>query len=498
MKRVAIIDVGSNSVRLVIFHITKSNGFFPIEDIKETIRLGEDIHLTGEIKDTKIQLAFETLELFKGVCSKYKVDEIVAFGTAALRIGSNADILLDKVKADLNIDIKVISGVEEAFYSFTGALNSLDISEGLVMDMGGSSTELLWFKDRKPFDKISLDFGSVTFGEIGNIKECLSLEDEKNIRNFVKNELNKIPWLKNIEGLPLIGVGGVVRSVANVHLNMTKYPLQILHNYKMTSGDVLEVLKNIKDLDYKQKCNLQGLSKSRADLFSGATVAISEILDFSKLKNIIISGNGVREGFLFTKLNEYGRKITNVFDDSLSNILEYYDVNIADRDNTYHNFIKIMNALTPFENVDSVNTKITKLICYLDNIGIKINYYNQNSHSFYTILNSGIKGMEHWEIIYSALLAGEMARKKNILSQYSKLLTKDQIKNLAAVSKILKISDILNKFLNLNSSDFDIFSDNKKIHININKKSIINPKIMDMYLSDKKFKDIFGKTLEVR
>ena len=255
MKKIGIIDVGSNSIRVVIFEISPTKHFKVIEDIKETVRLGEGFHDTGVLKIKKINLAINTLRLFKGICENYGVDEIITFATAAVRNAENSKEFLIPIKNQLGLDVAVLSGVDEARFSYLGAVNSLDIKEGLLMDMGGASTELVLFRGKKILESISLNFGSVTLSQISDVKNPLKKADEARLKEQIFSEYEKVEWLKNLEGIPLVGVGGTVRNLAKVHSTIRQYPLNLLHDYQMAATDVTLVY------NFFKKKKLQGKAR---------------------------------------------------------------------------------------------------------------------------------------------------------------------------------------------------------------------------------------------
>ncbi|MGL6132142.1 MAG: Ppx/GppA phosphatase family protein, partial [Fusobacteriaceae bacterium] len=348
MKKIGIIDIGSNSMRLVIFQITKEKIFYPVENIKETVRLGEDVNITGKIKEDKVEFAMKTVFLFKEICKKNCVDEIIAFGTAALRISENGYKIVQKIKNDLGIDVEILTGESEALNSFNGAINSMDIDEGVVVDLGGSSLEIVVFKNKLPTYNKSLPFGGVTIGELVNVKNSLNFESEDKIRKFIRNEFINVPELEKIRGMVLIGVGGTIRNIASIYKEIINYPLENLHNYKMDVKNVEEVIEKIKNKKYKEKIKTPGLSKSRADLFVGAGIIIEELLTYFNMKELRISSYGIREGILYKRLEKDEKIIHNVFEDSLNDTMIYLEIEKQERECIYMNFIKIYESILPY------------------------------------------------------------------------------------------------------------------------------------------------------
>jgi exopolyphosphatase/guanosine-5'-triphosphate,3'-diphosphate pyrophosphatase len=497
MKKIGIIDVGSNSMRLVIYEVSSTNTFIPIEDVKEGVRLGEDVNKTRLIKENKLELAYKTLVLFKEICDKNSVDEIIAFGTAAIRVAVNAQELLDMVKQELGIDIQIFAAAQEAYFSFLGAINSLNIEEGVMMDMGGASTELVWFKHRHIHKWVSLNFGSVTIGELGNLKDILKEKDEKKIRQQIKDELKNVSWFREIKNLTLIGVGGIIRNIASIHHNLIDYPLDSLHGYHMTLENITEVFNLVKTKSYEEKLEIEGLSKSRADIFIGAVMAVEEILEYGNLKNIIISGCGIREGVLYKRLSEFGRELDNVFENSLNSSIELYKVNKSSREVVYQNFKKIFKRLAYIHNIKELNEKALLTACYLGKVGIGINFYNYELHSSYIILNSGIKGMSHNEIVLAALMLIDHNKFPHFVKRYYPLLTDKEKEYLPAIAKILSLAENFNKML-LTPIDFEVELTEKRIIFYIRKTDLLDIEISKMFISKRRFKEIFGRGIEIK
>lgn len=496
MKRIGIIDVGSNSMRLVIYEITRDKAFFSIEDIKETVRLGDGVNVTGDLKESKIQLAFETMNLFNEICKRNKVDEIIAFGTAAMRIGRNAEILSKKVKVELGIEIDILKGEEEASFSFNGAINSLDIQDGVVIDLGGSSLEVVVFKDREPLEKISLNFGAVTLSEIGDLKNQLSRKDEEKIREYIREELKKISWLKELKNMSLIGVGGTVRNIANIHMKKIGYPLEIVHNYKLDLQGVTEVVELVKEKDYKEKIEVSGLSKARADMFTGAAIVVQELLDFCKMKELIISGYGIREGVLYKKLHEYGKSSENVFNDSLGDVLKHLKVDLEEKNIIYKNFKKIYRYFSFKYSIKEVSDKTIKIATYMEDIGKIINYNSYNKHSFYMILNLGLKGIEQKELLIAALVVAKGRDKEKLIKEYGEIISKEEFEIIMMLTKMLNLSIILSNILLVDDEGFQMEIDEEEITFILKEKSKVDISIVDMYISEKRFINSFDKKLK--
>ncbi|MGL5088809.1 MAG: Ppx/GppA phosphatase family protein [Cetobacterium sp.] len=497
-KRICVIDIGSNSVRMVIYEIAPNKAFIPIEDIKETIRLGEGINDKNELKEEKINLALKTIQLFKKVCLRNNVDEIIAFGTAALRIATNGEALLKDILKTTGIDVIIFKGEDEAYFSFEGAINTLDIKDGVVIDLGGSSLEIVHFKDREALDRISLNFGAVTLSEVVDLKGKLGKKDENILREFIRGNLKNVDWKDKIKGLSLIGVGGTVRNIGGIHLYMNSYPLELLHNYKVDIDGVSFIVNSLKDMNFKEKQDVQGLSKARADMFIGAAIAVEEVLKYFKLENLIISGYGIREGVLYERLSECGKVVEKPFEDGFKDIVEVLNINHFTKEKQYKIFKKIYSKLAKNYDFKLENEKIIKVVTYLYDIGKAINYVNYPLHSSYMILNLGIKGIEQKELIASSLIVAKGNKKYRGLEKYRDIFKEEEVEELMMLSKILNITNIFYDNLLLQENDFELEINKDDIIFYIKDKEENDLKIIDLFISEKKFINTFDKSLKFK
>ncbi|WP_319371547.1 Ppx/GppA phosphatase family protein [uncultured Ilyobacter sp.] len=497
MKKIGIIDIGSNSIRLVIFRISPAKNFSVIEDVKESVRLGEGVNETGKLKVKKIDLAYHTLKIFKGICDQNETDEIIAFATAAVRNASNSHRLIEKVEKELQMEIKIFTGEEEAYYSLLGATNTLDISEGLLIDMGGASTELVWFKKRRVHKWVSLNFGSVTLAQVANVKERLSDYAEKKLAKYVLDEYEKVPWLKELGDIPLVGVGGTIRNMAKVHSDMCEYPLNILHDYSLKDGDVNEIFEHIKRKNYLSKLEIRGLSKSRADIFTGALCAVVELLKFTGLEMVVISGSGIREGVLYQRLNEYGKQVDNVFENSLSDVMEHFDLSKERGERVYQIFMKIFESMKPLHGIPEVEDKVIRTASYLGRVGVNINYYDNPLHSFYMIINSGLKGIKHRKLLMAALIVSQQDKFNDMAKNYRSILGKKDIGIMEKLSVMLRISKIFNRVFLLDSDRLSVEVGDESVTFHIENEDLLDVQISRVLMSGKRFREVFGRQLIV-
>lgn len=446
MKRLGIIDIGSNSVRLVVVELGGECSYRVFDELKETVRLGDDLDLTGELNEKRIDKAIKALKMFKNLCDAVQVEEVIAVATAAVRKATNRDLFLTRVQAEVGFSIRVLSGEEEAHFAFWGVINSIDFTDGLVMDIGGGSTELIWVQNRQIHQSVSLPFGAITLTERFELSRAISEEQESTLRTYLIDHYHSIPWLKEIHHPLLIGVGGTFRNLGKIDRARKHYPLETTHNYRMASQDLIALYHNLRGKTAGQRKKIAGLSKDRADIILGATAAIAILVEMLEATEIAVSGSGIREGLIFDYL--LGDTLTaDVLDFSINNIMTKFHLNKKHASHICHLTQSLFDQLTILHRIE--NSQVSRLIktaALLHDCGTQIRYYNHHEHSFYIILNSAINGLTHRELLMSAYIAA-LHRKDPVvnLARYDLLLDKADQEVIQKIGILLRIAESLDR-----------------------------------------------------
>jgi len=455
MKKIAIIDIGSNSMRLVIIKINKDNSFSIIDEVKETVRLGKDMNPNGELNSFRIEKAIDTLSFFKRLCIIQNITEILPVATEAVRKASNQKEFLNRVKKELSIDIRVLTGIEEAFYDYFGAINSMDFSDALIMDIGGSSSEIIYVENRELKHSISLPFGAINLTEKFSLQNVMKDKAEIDIKEFLTTLYDDIPWLSQVKNVPVIGIGGTIRNIGKLHKKKTNYPIDNLHNYIIPANDVIDIYDSVKVKNSSQRKKLKGLSKERADIFVGAMSALVKLIEYLDIKELHVSGSGLRDGFLYEYIFKNNKPLMNnrplidVLDFSLKNNLLNYKIELEHPTHVWLLTKTLYEELAPIIDISINPYKILKTAAMLHDIGILISYFDHHMHSSYMIANSKINGLTHREQLMASYIAA-LHRKNEFkidLKLYHNILYKEDLEIIDKLSILLRISECLDRCL---------------------------------------------------
>ena len=496
MKNISIIDIGSNSIRLVLVSIFDNGTFKVIDEFKESVRLGSDMK-DNYLDENRMNNAIELLKTFKKLSDSVQVSSIIAVATEAVRKAKNQNIFLEKVKSECGINIRILTGEEEAYYDYLGAINSINIEYGIIMDIGGSSTELAWIENKKIIKSISLPIGAIVLSKKFEINNKLSNKEEKQIVNFLAEVFNDIDWLKTAKNLPIIGIGGTIRNICKIHRKIIDYPLDLSHNYVMTSNDVNEVYSIVKSKSVDELKKLKGLSKNRADIFAGACCEFNAFIEFINANHIIISGYGLREGLVFEYVfNNYKVK-GGVLDFSIDCIMTNLNLNKSHSNHVYNLTLSLFNQLSELHGIKDNLDNVIKTACLLHDCGISVSYYDHHKHSFYIMTNSRIRGLSHRELLLSAFIAANHRKGTFSISKtkYKKILSSDDERIIKIIGLMLRLSESLDKNLAGTVKSVNCEISTESVYINLVSDEYPSLEIIEAQKSAEHFKKLFNKKL---
>lgn len=290
----AIIDIGSNSIRLVVYrglHRTPSLIF----NEKVMAGLGRGVAANGHIDEEGMKLAESALTRFRALCADMRVDHVRAVATAAVREATNGDGFVERMCRSCGVDVEVISGEAEARYAALGVLAGIPDADGVVGDLGGGSLELIRVSGGRPRERISLPIGSLKL-------DAVRKRNVRALAGFIDKALKEVPWASDTRGKPFYMVGGSWRALAQVHMWLTDYPLPVVHGYEMAPGVAEHLVRRIGHIHPKTLRAVPNLSNSRVPSLPGAALllrAVAKKLDSSVL---VSSAYGLREGLLYDLL----------------------------------------------------------------------------------------------------------------------------------------------------------------------------------------------------
>ncbi|HEU4968729.1 Ppx/GppA family phosphatase [Sphingomonas sp.] len=288
----AIIDIGSNSIRLVVYG---GPARIPATMFNEKIMagLGRSLDATGAIPKASIDAALRALARFKLLSDEMRIERLRIVGTAAVRDATNGAELVARA-AELGLTVELLSGQEEAEAAALGVLSAIPDADGLVGDLGGGSLELTRIAGGRVLDRASFPLGVLRIAGLDGRKGALD--------SAVSEHFARAPWLKQARGLPLYLVGGSWRALARIDMALSGYPLPIVHQYVMAPGSAARLARTVAQSSREQLRLVPSLSGSRIAMLGEASAMLSVLVRELQSKSLTVSAYGLREGLLFGDL----------------------------------------------------------------------------------------------------------------------------------------------------------------------------------------------------
>lgn len=293
-RPVGIIDIGSNSVRLVVY---RGLGRVPIIMFNEKVMAGLGRGLTGSGKLSRgaIDTAVGALARFRALTDAMGLTQMTVVATAAVRDAINAEAFIARVRDECGLVVETISGAAEARGAALGVISGIPDASGVVGDLGGGSLELIRVDGGEVHEQISLPVGALRL-------EAVRKSGKRSLAPFIKKALDTVGWAAAGQGKPFYMVGGSWRALAHLHMDMTAYPLPIIHQYEMPTSAPASLVRSLAQVAPEQLRQIPNIASSRLPALPGAAMLLAATVKRLGSSTIIASGFGLREGLLFDQL----------------------------------------------------------------------------------------------------------------------------------------------------------------------------------------------------
>ena len=285
----AVVDVGSNSVRLVLYRLD-GRAMWSVFNEKVLAGLGRDLTRTGRLEPDGVTAALLALSRFRALVDASRPHRVFAAATAAVREARDGRAFRDRVERETGFQLRVLTGEEEARYSALGVVAGAPDATGLVGDLGGASLELIRLERGQPRGGVSLPLGP--FAVDGQARF-----DPAGVREAALAHL--APIERSFRAETLHAVGGAWRNLAMLNMKITRYPLSIVHEYTMGRREILDATRFISQQSRTSLERIEGLSKRRIEGLPHAAIILETLVERLGIERVVMSAQGLREGLLW-------------------------------------------------------------------------------------------------------------------------------------------------------------------------------------------------------
>jgi exopolyphosphatase/guanosine-5'-triphosphate,3'-diphosphate pyrophosphatase len=417
-ERLAVIDLGSNSFRLVVF-LAGKGWWRRTDEIYEPVRIGEGMGSSGELGPEPIARALATLDVFAqfAKASGLDGDSVDAVATSAIRDASNAEDFLGRAREHFDLPVRVLSREQEARYGYLAAVNSTTLDDGFVLDLGGGSLQLVRVAERLARGSASWRLGTVRMSERflppnGPAKR----RQVQALREHVAEELAQADWLGGAQdGAPnrrLVGIGGTVRNLAAAAQRAAGLPSNGVQGMVIEREALAELVERLAELPASERARVPGIKPARADIILAGALVVEGVLQAGGFGGLETTEAGLREGVFFERLlTDRSPGAEPLFEDvrkaSVLNLAGQYHLDVA------HTRHVAALALGMFDELarlglhagDARERELLWAASILHDIGMSVDYDDHHKHSRYLILNAGLPGFTPVEVAIIAQAA---------------------------------------------------------------------------------------------
>lgn len=501
-EKVAIIDVGSNSFRLIVITYTPGKHFQITDEVRESVRLVQGLGATGRLSPAAMDHAVEVMQLYATFCKANGITDIIAVATSAVREAGNGPEFVARVERQTGIRVRVLSGEEEAYYGYLAAVNSTTLEDGYVIDIGGGSLEITRVVGREHQEAVSLTLGAVRTTEDWLPHAPTSTEQIEKLGRYIRKQLAPHKWFQGRPGTRLIGGGGSLRNLARLAQKRHDYPMEELHGYALQRADLHDLVRVMAPLSVDGRAALIGMKRDRADIALAAAIVIDEVMRFGYYSELTVCSQGVREGLFYERyLPDAPHYFPDVRRASVLNIAHLYGFQHDHAQHVAHLSLSLfdqMAALTQDKaTYGPVERELLWAACMLHDIGMTIDYNDHHRHSYYLILNSGLPGFSHRELALVALAAKYHRKGRPDLAELGPALTPNDELRLLRMTAILRLAEQLDRSRGGAVRNVTLTPQNGRLLLTPHSEADISVEVWSAGLHTDIFEAAFGRPLQI-
>lgn len=450
-QRLAAVDIGTNSIRLIIAEPLTDGGYRVLDDERESTRLGKNLTATGSLDPEAVDRSIAALKRMKLIADGYQVQQMRVIATSAVREADDGQAFCQRAKDELDLDIEVISPQTEARLAFLGVTRSFDLSGKniAVADIGGGSTELVLASGNFIEDIHATPLGAVRLTERYWSEGAWSAEQFKQLLAGIDSELQRV--LKQVPFPPhlLIGSGGTFTTLAAIIMAEKGQQELPVRGYQLTRAEVSHLVARLRKMSPKMRRNVPGLGVDRADIIVAGLAIVDRIMRHFRLNLLQVHSGGVRDGLLLSLVDQStGTKGEEPRDRQA--VIERFaaacGVDLKHAKHVARIATTMLEELAESFDVDVSDATLLDAAAQLQDVGYLINYDRHHKHSYHLILNSSLSGFRPHELEMVANIARyhRGARPKKKHANFSQLSSTDRRK-VEQLSAILRVAGGLDR-----------------------------------------------------
>ncbi len=453
----AAIDIGTNSIHMIIVKVTSRQTFQVLVQEKEMVKLGVGVFANKMLSEKAFNTGIETISRYVQLADEYGVEHIITAATSATREAKNGREFLDRLIQDIGLSPQMISGKEESRLIFLAVRKTIDLqnNNALVIDIGGGSTEAVIGNKESVLYKCSMKLGVLRLLDRVGDQGILTKQKQEELKQYIRGIAEKvIADAKEVGFSKVIGTSGTIRSIGEAVLLMNgKDILTTVNAETVKVKDIEKIVDKLLDLPTEKRAGISGINENRVDAIHLGGLLLLEILKLTGLKELTLSDASLRDGLIVDYIEKNGQKLEdfvqgkNIRERSCLLKAMKYESDMVENKHVAQLALQLFDQLKGQHGMTGAARDLLYNACLIYNIGTFVNFQDYHKHSKYLILNSSLRGFNNKELFVLANLA-RYHRKKRPKKKKLKDLDKKDRNLVLGLSGILRIAVGLDKTKN--------------------------------------------------
>jgi exopolyphosphatase/guanosine-5'-triphosphate,3'-diphosphate pyrophosphatase len=446
-QSIAIIDLGSNTTRLVAYEYEPGLRFHLTDEVREVVRLREGMGAAMVLRAVAIDRALRAMRMFEKLCQASGIEEVVLTATSAVRDAANGGSFLARLRSETGWEPRLLTGEEEGYYGALGAINGTGLRHGFVIDLGGGSVQIVEVRDGLPRRRISLPLGALRLSDLYLGFDRPQPVDVQALASSIREQLAQLDWFRAEPGDELVAIGGTIRTLAKVDQVATGFPLDTVHGYVLAADRLHTIADSLLQMTTRERSRVPGLDEARADIIQSGALVFDALMAHSGFASITISQQGLREGLFYEHFlaGQAEPVFENLREFSVLNLARNFECLNAHSEHVTFLSLRLFDQLQPAHQLDPGYRELLWAAGILHDIGVTIDFYYHHHHSFYIVLNSGLPGYSPAELALVALLARYHRKGNPKPGEYGTILSPADQEALLSLAAMLRLAEFLER-----------------------------------------------------
>jgi exopolyphosphatase/guanosine-5'-triphosphate,3'-diphosphate pyrophosphatase len=502
-SRVAVIDLGSNSFRLVVFSSIAGQWWRRTDEIYEPVRIGAGEGETGALQSAPMERALHTIEAYAHFCraNGLALEKVLAVATSAIRDAANRDEFLSRVFEVSGLPVRVLSREEEARYGYLAAVNSTTLTDGAMLDLGGGSVQLVGVAART-----ARELGSWPLGAVRMTEQFLPGEEPatkkqlKALRAHVRDTLAEGAGWLSATGERLVGIGGTVRNLAAAAQRRAELPSFGVQGFTLERDTLAGMVAELAEMTPAERARVPGIKPERGDLILAGAAVIEAVLEAGEFAALEVTEAGLREGVFFERYLAPDEVFPDVRAASVRNLAHRYRIDPPHVEHVAALALQMHDALVEQGVLDraSEERELLWAAAELHDIGMTVDYDDHHKHSRYLILNAGLPGFTPREVALIAQMARYHRKGSPGFGELAALMREGDDELLARGSALLRLAEQLERSRDQVVREVRVAVENGRVRLELDHDGDVSVAAWAAERQRDLFERAFGRELEIR